>query len=199
MSYTDPIINANNTTPIGLDVPIQSVQAAIAAITWISKSFGRAYEFKQKDAEGKIRRIPKAYEANGEYINVLPNDSLFKNTGVGGSSFIVARNGERYESPFKKYNVGNSRTAELELIVWCDLKVIDSTKDYIYGETLKRDVERALSANPYVFEITEWEDESADIVFKGYDLIDGDNNSAYLQYPFYGFRVVFTVKYDAPC
>lgn len=197
MSYSNPTINANNLTPIGLDVPIKSVQASIAGITWMSKSFGRAYEFKEKNPDNdRFRRIPKVYEDSGEYINALPNDA-FMTSGVAASSFIAVRNGEKYES-FSKYS-GSTRTAELEVIIWANLKLIDSTKDYIFTEILKKDVEHALSANPYVFEIIEWHDENVEQVFEGYDLSEVAYVADYMKYPFTGLRCKLTIKYDAPC
>lgn len=198
MSYSQPIINANNTTPIGLDAPISSIRAALAALAWMSKSFGRAYEFREQlPQNGKIRRIPKVYEDNGEYISALPNDSLFTED-MAGMSFIAARDGETYDV-FNKFNVGSTRNTELTLIVWVDLQQIDANKDWIFTEELKRDVEHILSNNEFVVTINNWHDENVESVFSGYDLTENEIASKYMKYPYSGFRCTFTVGYPSPC
>lgn len=193
MSYASPYINTSNTA-IGLDVVIESIRSELEAIPWLSVSFGRAYEFKEKDTTGKTVKIPKCYTSSGEYINVFPNDTLFAKD-VAASSFIKLKNSETYQQ-FNSTD-GSKKKATLSVIFWGNLKLIDSTKDYIFTELLKYDVEKILKINQYVFELVEWVDERAEDVFEGYDLqID---NPTYLVYPFTGFRVDLTVFYDEAC
>jgi len=69
MTYTDPAINTGAVVKIGLDVPIEAIRAAIGSLAWVSKSFGRAWEFKEKDlTSGKLLKTPKAYTAIGNSL-----------------------------------------------------------------------------------------------------------------------------------
>lgn len=197
MSYSQPIINANNPNPIGLDAAILSIRSQLADLSWMSKAFGRAYDFTEQSAQTQRKRIvPKVYEDGGEYILALPNDSLFSD-GVAGMCFIAVRDGEQYDD-FQKYSI-STKNAELQLIVWVDLKQIDDSKDYIFTEDLKKDVEVILRSNQYVQTISRWYDQNVEDVFDGYNLSESEISSAYMQYPFSGFRCIFTVSYPAAC
>lgn len=197
MSYTNPNINPGATVKIGLDVPIEAIRAAIDTLAWVSKSFGRAWEFKEKDlVSGKLLKTPKAYTTSGEYINVLPNDSLFSD-GIAASSFIALRGAEEYEQ-FQP-NTGSIKKARLSIIVWANLKLIDDTKDYIFTEELKAEIEAKVKAIHFVTEIIEWVDERAEDVFKGYDLPSDLLETEYLQYPYCGIRLDVNVTYPEAC
>jgi hypothetical protein len=197
MSYTNPDINAGAQIKIGLDAPIEEIRTAIGSLSWISKSFGRAWEFKEKGlTSGKTIRVPKVYEAAGEYINVLPNDNLFS-AGIAASSFIAVREAEKYSNyqPF----TGSIKQTRLSLIIWANLKLIDETKDYIFTEELKKQIEDKIKVLPSVTEIIEWVDERAEDVFKGYDVNGGDFDMQYLMYPYAGIRVDFNIQYPESC
>jgi hypothetical protein len=199
MSYQNPDIPLI-TSPIGLDKVIQNIQQALTAgLPWLEKSFGRAWEFKEVDpATEKIVRVPKCYSGSGEYINVLPNDFL------KSQSFITVRNEETW--PAYTRATGNSKLRALSTIFWFNLKEIDSSKDYIFTEVLKKDVEKVLKANAYVASIDKYFDERVEDVFDGYISqaesgrysVD-DTKTQYLMYPYSGFRFDVTVAYDEEC
>lgn len=199
MSYQNPTILLI-TSPIGLDAVIQSIQLQLSAgLTWLQKSFGRAWEFKEIDpATEKIIKVPKCYSGSGEYINVLPNDFL------KAQSFISARNEETW--PAYTRATGNSKQRELSIIFWFNLKEIDPTKDYIFTEELKKQVEKILKANAYVASINKYYDERVEDVFDGYISqseagrysVD-DAKTQYLMYPYSGFRFDVTVAFDEVC
>lgn len=197
MTYTDPAINSGAVVKIGLDVPIEAIRAAIGSLAWVSKSFGRAWEFKEKDlVTEKLLKTPKAYTTGGEYINVLPNDSLFSE-GVAASSFIAVRGGEEYE--LFQANTGSIKKARLSIIIWANLQLIDSSKDYIFTEELKAEIEAKLKTVHQITEIIEWVDERAEEVFKGYDLPNEMLETEYLQYPYAGIRLDVNVTYPEAC
>lgn len=197
MSYTSPNINAGAVVKIGLDAPIEAIRLAMANIAWISKSFGRAMTFREPDNNtGKLIRVPKVYEDGGEYINVLPNDSIFSD-GVAASSFIRVVGPETYE--IFEANTGSIKSAKLAIIVWADLKKIDPVKDYIFTEELKAEIEAEVKKVHYVKELVEWIDERAEDVFNGYDLDSSDFNTEYLMYPYAGIRLELTVNYPESC
>lgn len=196
MSYTSPSINSGALVKKGLDLPIAAIRSAMSEISWISKSFGRAMTFREPDQSGRTNRIPKVYEDSGEYINVLPNDSLFT-SGVAASSFIRLVGAETYE--LYSENTGSIKSARLSIIVWANLKMIDSAKDYIFTEDLKAEIESKIKGVLYVNEIIEWVDERAEEVFQGYDLETTDFKTEYLMYPYAGIRVDVTVNYPESC
>lgn len=197
MSYTSPVINSGALVKQGLDAPIEAVRFALSELTWISKSFGRAMTFREPDINtGKLKRTPKVYEESGEYINVLPNDSIFS-SGVAASSFIRLSGPERYES--YEPNTGSIKSARLSVIIWGDLKKIDPSKDYVFTEYLKAQIEAKIKDVHYVSEIIEWYDENIDDVFAGYDLDEEITRTEYLMYPYAGIRVDLTVNYPEAC
>jgi hypothetical protein len=202
LSYINPYINTLNPIPIGIDRPIESLRSELETnLIWLSKSFGRAYEFKEVDANGKLVRIPKCYTQKGEYLNVLPNDTLFT-SGVAASSFIALEGKEDYYT-FNKFS-GSTKRADLSIIFWCNLKLIDPSKDWIFTEELKADAEQVIKRNAFVEEIKQWVDERAEDVFDSYDLQSigynvNDASTQYLMYPYSGFRALITVVYDEPC
>lgn len=196
MSYTSPNINAGAEVKQGLDVPITAIQTAMSEIAWISKSFGRAMTFREPNQSGRTNRIPKVYEDSGEYVNVLPNDNLFSD-GVAASSFIRLVGPETYE--LFSENTGSIKRARLSIIVWANLKMIDPSKDYIFTEELKAEIESKIKGVLHVNEIIEWVDERAEEVFQGYDLETSDFNSEYLMYPYAGVRVDVIVTYNEAC
>ncbi len=196
MSYSNPDI-VLLTSPIGIDAVIQGIQQDMyAGLTWLQKSFGRAWEFKETDTEGKIIKVPKCYMGLGEYLNVLPNDFL------KSQSFIAVRNEETPEdNEFVKYWMGR-HTRQLSIIFWVNLKEIDSSNDTIFTEVLKSDVEKILSRNMWIKSIDRYFDERVEDVFDGYisNTVGGrysvdDTKTQYLMYPYSGFRFDVTVGY----
>lgn len=163
-------------------------------LPWLSKSFGRAWGFKEADSSADILKVPKCYMGEGEYQNVLPNDSLTS------QSFIAARTGEE-TIDFSKATV-SSKERLMSCIFWFNLKEINPSKDYIFTEELKYDVERILKQNPYVKTIESYFDEQVEQVFDGYlsnaeyarYTID-DPRTQFLMYPYSGFRFDFRLAY----
>lgn len=197
MSYTSPVINSGAAVKQGIDVPIEAIRVAISELTWMSKSFGRAMTFREiNNATGKLARTPKVYEQSGEYINVLPNDSIFS-SGVAASSFIRVVGPERYES--YEPNSGSLKTARLSVIIWGDLKKIDPSKDYIFTEYLKSQIEAKIKDVHFVSEIIEWYDENVEDVFNGYDFDEEITRTEFLMYPYAGIRVDVNVTYPEAC
>lgn len=188
MSYSNPTI-PSIASPTGLDTVIESIRTALAGLAWLDKSFGRAWEHKEMDAEGKVRKLPKVYTGEGEYLNVLPNDNL------KAQSFIACRGPEEWEQ-FNRFE-GSMKTRKLSVIFWGDLQRIDPTKDYIFIDILKNQVEDIIKVHPSVQSMDAYYDERAEEVFEGYSLDDVANQ--YITFPFTGFRLDFTVIYPEEC
>jgi hypothetical protein len=184
MSYSNPdILIIEN--PIGLDAVIQTYQQDLyAGLPWLTKSFGRAREFKEDG-----RKTPKAYMGLGEYHNVLPNDSL------QAQSFIMAREQEKWD----KYPYSDL-SRDLSIVFWANLKEINPNKDYIYTEELRWDVEKIIKENPYTKSINAYWDDRVEDVFMGYigenRGVDGqEEKGQLLMYPYAGFRYDITAIY----
>lgn len=179
-----PLIDA----PVGLDVVIQSIQEDLATIPWLEQSFGRAWEH----FEGG-KRIPKVYVGNGEYFNVVPNDTL------RSYSFIAVRGEE--STPYYTGFQRNDKTRELSVIFWGNLRQIDPSRDYIYTERLKADFEAVLMKSEWVKSINRYFDERVEDIFDGYvknnmsDVYSVDQPDTILMHPYTGFRIDFTVGY----
>lgn len=192
MSYASPYIAPFNVAAISLDKVIQSLQFELGQLPWLDYSFGRAYEFKELDVNGKALRIPKCFTQAGEYINVLPNDF------ARAHSFIALKSKEEWLQ--FNYVGGSTKEAFLSIIIWGNLKKIDNTKNYIYTEILKNDVEKIIKKNEFVLTILSCIDERAEDVFNSYDLLTvKDTLPQYLMYPFCGFRIDLTVNYFEEC
>lgn len=196
MSYPNPSILAI-TAPQGIDKVIESIRVDLSALAWLAKSFGRAWEFKEPDAENPtiIHKIPKVWQGKdvttttGEYLPVLPNDHL------QSQSFIACKNAEVWTEYTRA--TGNPKERPLSIIFWFNLKLIDPTKDYIFTDVLKKDVEKILKANEHIKSINSFFDEKVEEVFEGYTI--NDALTQYLMYPYSGFRFDVTAAYWEEC
>jgi hypothetical protein len=188
MSYVNPSpITAP--LPIGIERAIEDMRGMLEVnLPWLSFAFGRALSF---DEGGK--KTPKCYVGSGEYINVLPNDTLFRKT-TAASLFFQLRSSETYVQ--FNYTNGSTKEATVGIIFWGNLKLIDDQRPYIFTEELKNNVEQVLKQNPYVKEIDEWVDERAEDVFDKYNLYE---STQYLMYPYSGFRVNVIINYPEAC
>jgi hypothetical protein len=182
MSYLKPNIPLI-AAPKGLEIPIQDIQIALGKLSWIEKSFGRAWQHQEIGTDGKTKKYPKCWDGV-DYTNVLPNDNF------SAMSFIAAKAQEKLPD-FSTTTNGNPKTRDLSVIVWGNLKKIDPTKTYIFTETLKLDVEKVLVANSTL--ISAYFDEKAEVVFQDYSLVDVDTQ--YLMYPYFAMRFDITVRY----
>ncbi|MBL7738716.1 MAG: hypothetical protein JNK14_05815 [Chitinophagaceae bacterium] len=192
MSYNNPSI-LSISAPTGLDNAIESIRASLATISWLTKSFGRAWEFKEM-RDDKTLTIPKVFQGTntfktGEYLNVLPNDYL------QAQSFICCTGPEKWDT-FNRFD-GSMKSREIAIIFWVNLKLIDDTKNYIFTEELKADVETILSQHSSVMSIDEYYDEIAEDIFKGWSVDDVKNQ--YLMYPYAGMRFNLIISYPEVC
>lgn len=192
MSYNNPTIPTAGVT--GFDAAIGSIQTGLSALSWLTKSFGRAWVFKEKDLEGRVKKVPKVFEGQtdgkqGEYMNVLPNDFL------QAYSFIKADGPEEW-SEFNRFE-GSMKSRKVSVIFWVNLKSINVAKNYIFIDELKDAVEDILKINPNVLSMDAYFDERAEDVFDGYTIDDVE--SQYLMYPFSGMRFQLTLSYPEVC
>lgn len=179
------------TNPIGIDATIQAIQIKLGQLAWMEKSFGRAWSIPRIRDKKKILE-PMLYQGSKEYYPAMPNDNLkaycfWRVTGP--------RNAENF-SP--NLNTGGSYifSDPVDLIVWCDLERIDAATDYIYKETLIREVLNVLNTHADAYVSRVWDDKVEDI-FRGYSLEDVKRDL--LMFPFTGFRIEMNLKYRFLC
>ena len=191
MSYPNPTINTGGST--GLNAAIESIRSSLAGLSWMEKSFGRAWTFTEMNAEQKSVKIPKVFvgktdSGDGEYHNVLPNDFL------KGQSFIRMDGPEEWKQ-FNRFE-GSMKSRKISVIIWVNLKEIDSSKNYIFTDELKDQVEDLLKGNAFTASMDGYYDEKPEEIFEGYTI---DEKSQYLMYPYAGMRFVLTINYPEVC
>ena len=63
--------------PVLLDKILQDMQKSLMdKLKWLDYAFGRAYKLVEHRPDGDKFVYPAAYNGNGEYISLLPNDNL---------------------------------------------------------------------------------------------------------------------------
>jgi len=205
MSYEKPVIPVI-AAPSGFNKAVQSLQVELYnGLSWLEKSFGRAYMFRERDINGNASNTPKCYDGAGEYINVLPNDMF------SAMSFIIPTDGEIIIDGNKWIL---SKTRACSLIFWVDLSRLIPGKDYVFTEELKTEVQAVLKANPYVFQINKYFDDRAENIYAGMDIDfkgryrekkKGTYSNAaqvgeqYLMFPYAGMRFDIVFAYPDNC
>jgi hypothetical protein len=188
MSYNNPTI-LNIQAPVGIDTVIESIKDALGDnLLWLDKSFGRAWEFKETLPDGRVIKVPKVYIGEKEYINVLPNDFLV------AQSFITVDGPESWNE-FNRYE-GSLKQRKLSIIFWVNLKEINPSKDYIFTEELKAEIESILKLHPSILSLDEYYDERTEDIFQGFSI---GEETQYLMYPYSGMRFNLTVSYTEDC
>lgn len=192
-SFKNPLVPliAN---PVNIDRPIQDLQQQLATLGWLERSFGRAYESRVSNpASNKISVYPQVWQGLGmDLLNVMPNDNLSSQSFFKVEDPIEV---ERYERD------GNSfMRARVSIIFWYNLKRIDNTIDYSYGELLKGSAQRIITNAQFQdyagIEIVKvWE--TAKNVFAGYSIDEVAQQE--LIYPYGGFRFECLMRYTEDC
>lgn len=175
--------------PISLDKAIQQVQASLGSLAWLQKVFGRARIHPRKDAKNEMRREPMVYQGKGEYYPVLANDAL------QSYSFFRVKGAREFDD-VGNHNLAVWETANLDLIVWGNLKAIDSTKDYIFTDELIEDVKALLMVEPCCDIVRVWDEDMREI-YKGYTLKEDQRDL--ILYPYFAFKIELVLKYEMSC
>ena len=177
--------------PIGIEAAIKEVQLSLAALPWLTKSFGRAWTLPTTSPAGKTVYEPKVYRGNEEYYPVLPNDAL--------NAFSFWRvNGRSSKDWVAGMNPGSNYIFEdpCDLIVWFNMKAIDPYSNYIFKERLIRDVLNRLTRFSRITVSKVWDDKIEDI-YRGYAVQEAHRDL--VMYPFGAFRVEMTLGYQFAC
>lgn len=135
MSYKNPTAHVI-TAPVLLDKEIKNIQTALATLSWLEKSFGRAFkDFRIVD--GRKVSYPAIFqEWKKDYYDAFPNDN------IKSYSFIYADPSEITEYKPKHQLIDRN----ISIILFFDMEKIDNTFKYPFVEKLKEDVLIALSS-----------------------------------------------------
>jgi len=129
MSYTTPTEQVI-TSPHLVDVIIKKIQTQLASLTWITKSFGRAYKHTRL-VDSRTVTYPAIFQSwKSDYYDGFPNDNLT------AYSFIYVNPEEIIEKGSKIHNIQR----KISVIIFFDLEKIDNTLQYRFTELLKEDV-----------------------------------------------------------
>jgi hypothetical protein len=192
MAYQNPSVPIPP-NPVFLDKALGEVQQVLSTnVGWLSYVFGRSYT-KVELRSGYELRVPMVYKGSAEYLPVQFNDNLQAQSFFEVGDEILEGDYDQFILNFYKINVG--------LIVWANLKKIDSAKgnNYYFAEQLKQDVRHALRDAHLLYSdltITRVE-ENVDSVFSKYNFEQVEKQ--YFSYPYVGFRFNFDLVISEEC
>jgi len=134
-NYKKPTIH-KIPNPINLDAGIEAIQNKLSNIPWLETIYARAFILPGSE-EGRPKHEPKAYVGQKGYASVMPNDNVTAN------SFFYVTSPER---TIDYNNLSNKQKKEVDIsiIFWWNYKKIDKTKDYLFLEEIKKQIETEL-------------------------------------------------------
>ena len=191
MAYATPTIPIPP-NPVFIDASIAELQTLVGSITWLTHSFGRAYT-KEEMRSGTPTKQPFVYKGSAEYLPVQFNDNLQAQSFFEvGSQTIVG--------DFDQFTV-NYYTVPLGLVIWANLKKIDSVKgsSYYFAEQLKKDVRDKLRNAMLIggrISINSI-DENINEIFANYTFEQIDRQ--YFSYPYVAFKFNMELTIEEEC
>ena len=195
MSYSTPKV-PTLASPKRIQAVIQAIQLLLdSELSWLEYSFGVAIH-SEKSMGGKSIKYPSVYQGTSEYLNVLPNDNL------KSYCFWVLDDPETFEEVRPNANGYYCPTVIASLIVYYDMRRINSTKDYDLTDELIDDVVNVLIRKTYKVNkigliTVNKVYKKIENVFEGFTI---DNVTEQLRgYPFAGFRIECEIKYREQC
>lgn len=193
--------------PVLLDKIIQDMQKSLTKrLKWLNYAFGRAYKLVEHRPDGNKFIYPAAYNGNGEYISLLPNDNL------GNFSWF-----DIYD-PQKITEVVQSLpqyTFNGAIVFWYNLNSIYEDSNNLYTEEVKDEIIRVLTTPGLI--TTTGKLSIKDIyecfenIYKGYSIEKIYNNYIYkgqgiqdidkqfFMFPYSGIRIEFTLTTRELC
>lgn len=186
--YSNPTVPLIE-NPINLDREIQTIQQAIGGLSWIEKSFGRAWNGRSFDVSRKSVTIPEVYQGSNEYYPCLPNDELT------GQSFIRVQSDTQTVTEYSPYSP-DKISCIIDIIITYRLDLINAGVTHRYNEELKKEVKDALKLNSTIKRIIRVYEDPAD-VFKGYTISHEEWQT--FKHPRGGFRFECELAYTEDC
>lgn len=176
--------------PINLDKAITDIQLGLATIPWLKTSYGRVYKRATGEINEEVKEEPHVYAGNGEYKKVLANDNFQSH------SFIYVIPPERIID-WEPNQKTQTKEVDIAIIFWVDLRKIDPSRNEVFLETLKSDIEGVLNFSGPIQTINRIYDDNVKEVFKEFDV--DEMNKELLMYPFKAIRYECQISYETFC
>lgn len=194
-------------SPLLLDKVLQDMQTVLKEkLTWLNYAFGRAYKLVEHRPDGNKFIYPAAYNGNGEYVSLLPNDNF---GNFSWFDIYDPQNITAVTQSLPQYTFSGA------IVFWYDLSSIFAEQDALYSEEIKDEVIRLLTT-PGIISTTgrlTISDiyERFENIYKGYSIEKVYNNYVYkgegiqdidkqfFMYPYAGLRVEFSLTTRELC
>lgn len=195
----EQIINiAKKKSPVLLDKALQEIQAILLSkLKWLNYAFGRSYRLVEHTINGNDFVYPAVYNNAGEYLSVLPNDTL------GNFSWFDIYDPQDIENTvLSKAKI----TITGAIIFWYTLDSIYDDASVLHTEEVKNEILSVLGTPGYLSSGSHIEltgiSERFENIYKGYLMQSGEIPSLdkqYFMYPFAGLRVEFKLTIQKIC
>lgn len=193
--------------PVLLDKVLQDMQTTLLVkLPWLNYAFGRAYKLVENRPDGAKFIYPAAYNGNGEYISLLPNDNFgnFLWFDIYDPQKIT-----QFVQSLPQYTFSGA------IVFWYDLSSIYEDETVLHTEEVKDEIIRVLTT-PGVITTTGKLTinniyERFENIYKGYSIEKIYNNYDYsgqniqdidkqfFMYPYAGIRIEFTLTTRELC
>lgn len=182
----EPYIYVN---PQGLNKACQTIQLRLQTdLSWLGKSFGRAFKIHREGGSEMLKEMtrPHSYAGNGEYYELMPNDSL-----KSFSFMAPISKGETLD--YEQNTISQFIQRKVALIFWGNLKKIEDDYDNeLFIEELIHDVLKSLKKISFIDNVRSVEDEDITEIFKPFT---SDKFHQALFYPYFALRFELDLTY----
>lgn len=193
--------------PVLLDKILQDMQSGLMSkLKWLNYAFGRAYRLVEHRPDGNKFVYPAAYNGNGEYISLLPNDNF------GNFCWFDIYDPQRITQVVQSLP---QYTFSGAIVFWYNLDTIFSSAETLNTEEVKDEIIRLLTTPGIIKTTGKLEIDSIyerfENIYKGYSIEKIYNNYTYqgediqnidkqfFMYPFAGIRIEFTLTTRELC
>lgn len=169
-----------------VDRVVESIRSQMV-FPWVNNSYGRAFRLV-KTHSGRDTYYPAAYDRNGEYVSLLPDEMK------GNTMFFMVEQPHRFIN--WQPGIHNRMRCGFSIIFWYDIRTVYG-KTSFDTERVRFDVLKALRnvkilrASLRITETTETD------VYKEYTL--SETALQHMMFPFYGLRVNGELTYTEDC
>lgn len=193
--------------PVLLDKVLQDIQAKLLEkLTWLNYAFGRAYRLVEHRPDGNKFIYPAAYNGNGEYVSLVPNDNFgnFAWFDIFDPQDVI-----EVSQALPQYTFRGA------LIIWYDQSSIYEDATVLHTEDIKNEVMQILTAPGLISSTGRISInriyERFENLYAGYSIEKIYNNFAYkgddiqdidkqfFMYPYAGLRIEFSITTRELC
>lgn len=193
--------------PVLLDKILQEIQEIlIRKLPWLNYAFGRAYKLVEHRPDGNKFIYPAAYNGNGEYVSLLPNDNF---GNFAWFDIYDPQRITRVNRLLPQYEFSGA------IVFWYNLDSIYDDKKVLYTEEIKDEIIRLLTSPGLITTAGRLTVntiyEQFENIYKGYSIEKIYNNYTYkgegihnidrqfFMHPFAGIRIEFTLTTRELC